>query len=63
MHTPSAVEGGPENQVPMDGFAYPSSKAAATQMMKRFSKAFVPYVIRVNISAPGSAFSLSGYLK
>jgi len=50
----STVEVGVEKKVPLDGFAYPSSKAAATQMMRQFSKAFVPYDIRVNVIAPGS---------
>jgi NAD(P)-dependent dehydrogenase (short-subunit alcohol dehydrogenase family) len=54
MHVPSTVEGGVEKKVPLDGFAYPSSKAAATQMIKQLSKAFVPYDIRVNVIAPGS---------
>ncbi|KAN0090571.1 NAD(P)-binding protein [Hyaloscypha variabilis] len=53
MHVPSTVEGAAEKRVPLDGFAYPSSKVAATQMMKQLSKAFVPYDIRVNVIAPG----------
>ncbi|PMD35035.1 short chain dehydrogenase/reductase [Hyaloscypha variabilis F] len=51
------VEGAAEKRVPLDGFAYPSSKAAATQMMKQLSKAFVSYDIRVNVIAPGSTSS------
>jgi NAD(P)-dependent dehydrogenase (short-subunit alcohol dehydrogenase family) len=54
MHVPSTVEGAAEKRVPLDGFAYPSSKAAATQMMKQLSKAFVPYDIRVNVIAPSN---------
>lgn len=55
LHNPSASgSGGEEQRVPIDGFAYPSSKAAATHMMRQFSKAFVPYDVRVNVIAPGS---------
>lgn len=42
----------------MDGFAYPASKAAVTQMMRQFAKAFVEWDVRVNVIAPGGETSL-----
>ena len=35
------------------GYAYGTSKAATTHLMKQFATAFVPYHIRSNIIAPG----------
>ena len=41
------------NRLPFAGYAYQSSKAAATHMMKIFATALVPHGIRSNIIAPG----------
>ncbi|KAH7355985.1 hypothetical protein BKA66DRAFT_474285 [Pyrenochaeta sp. MPI-SDFR-AT-0127] len=41
------------NRVPLAGYAYGTSKAAVTHMMKQFATNLVPYDIRSNIIAPG----------
>jgi NAD(P)-dependent dehydrogenase (short-subunit alcohol dehydrogenase family) len=41
------------NRLPLSGYAYQSSKAAATHLMKIFATALVPHGIRSNIIAPG----------
>jgi NAD(P)-dependent dehydrogenase (short-subunit alcohol dehydrogenase family) len=44
------------NRMPFAGFAYAASKAGTTHMMKQFATSFVPYDIRANVIAPGSAY-------
>lgn len=44
---------GAYNRVPSSGYAYGSSKAAVTHMMKQLATALVPYGIRANVIAPG----------
>lgn len=50
------------NRLPLAGFAYSSSKAGATHMMKMLATALVDFGIRSNVIAPGgtpsSPFSL-----
>lgn len=41
------------NRVPLAGYPYGSSKAAAIHMMKQFATTLVPYDIRSNCIAPG----------
>ena len=41
------------------GYAYGTSKAATTHLMKQFATAFVPYHIRSNVIAPGCEFAPS----
>jgi len=41
---------------PGTGFAYGTSKAAVTHLMKQMSTVLVPYQIRCNVLAPGSEF-------
>jgi len=42
------------NRSAWSGFAYGSSKAATTHLMKQLATQFIPYDIRSNILAPGS---------
>jgi NAD(P)-dependent dehydrogenase (short-subunit alcohol dehydrogenase family) len=44
------------NRIPIAGYAYAGSKAAATHMIKQFSTAFGIYNIRANVLAPGCKF-------
>ena len=41
------------NRVPMAGYAYAGSKAAAVHIMKALATTLVPYDIRSNVLAPG----------
>jgi NAD(P)-dependent dehydrogenase (short-subunit alcohol dehydrogenase family) len=41
------------NRVPLAGFAYGTSKAAATHLMKQFATSLAPHDIRSNVIAPG----------
>jgi len=41
------------NRMPLAGYAYGTSKAAVTHLMKQFSTALAPHGIRSNIIAPG----------
>jgi NAD(P)-dependent dehydrogenase (short-subunit alcohol dehydrogenase family) len=41
------------NRMPLAGYAYGTSKAAVTHMMKQFSTALAPHGIRFNVIAPG----------
>ncbi|KAH8600752.1 hypothetical protein B0O99DRAFT_535428 [Bisporella sp. PMI_857] len=41
------------NRVPLAGFAYSTSKAGTTHMMKQFSTMLIPFGIRSNVIAPG----------
>jgi NAD(P)-dependent dehydrogenase (short-subunit alcohol dehydrogenase family) len=45
------------NRQPIAGYAYSSTKAGATHMMKNFATGLVPYDIRSNVIAPGSTLS------
>jgi len=41
------------NRLPLAGYAYGTSKAAVTHLMKQFSSALAPHNMRFNILAPG----------
>lgn len=41
------------NRMPLAGYAYGTSKAAVTHLMKQFSTALAPHGIRFNTIAPG----------
>lgn len=44
---------GAHNRLAMAGYAYSTSKAAVTHMMKQSATSFAPYGIRSNVIAPG----------
>lgn len=51
---------GAYNRMPLAGFMYNSSKAAAVHLVKQFATSMAPYGIRANGIAPGC--ECSGYL-